>query len=103
METVSITFTGRLTTQVEVWIAYVGEDANVHAQELSSFPYTFTVAKGTLLSISGYSPSSGTFGYPILTVNSKEAAPVFSVDSSPKYFIAYAVTAKEDSTCAIFN
>lgn len=101
--TVSITFQGSLVG-AKLSIAYVTASQQITTFEFENTPITIEVAKDTLISMAGYSPSIGMFSYPIVREqNLVELTPVFTKSAGSTYYVSYTSIAKEDITYTVLN
>lgn len=101
--TVSITFQGSIVS-ASLSIAYVTVDQQITTLEFKNTPITIEVAKGTLISMAGYTTRVGVFLYPVVQdLNNVDLPVVFSKSVGSYYYIEYAVIAKEDTTYKVIN
>ena len=104
MSTVPVTFTLGASFNASyqsIWIAFVDGNGQLQTQQLSwdSFPYTFNIMNGTLVSLSAYTSKSGVFHVPIITGNTTGVVlEPFNRPDSGKMFKTYALIAGTDAS-----
>lgn len=90
-----------------IWIAFVDGNGQLQTQQLSwdSFPYTFNIMKGTLVSLSAYTRHAAMFPSPIITGNTTGAVhePFTRLEDDIKQFTTYALIAGTDASYTISN
>ena len=87
-----------------IWIAFVDGNGQLQTQQLSwdSFPYTFNIMNGTLVSLSAYTSHDAMFWIPIITGNTTGVVhePFTRLDGI-KRFKTYALIAGTDASYTI--
>lgn len=107
MSTVPVIFTRGANFNAayqSIWIAFVDGNGQLQTQQLSwgFFPYTFNIAKDTLVSLSAYTSASGMFPIPRITGNvTGSVAEPFTQSDSRRTFTSYALIAGTDSTYTV--
>lgn len=87
-----------------IWIAFVDGNGQLETQQLSwaSFPYTFNIMKGTLVSLSAYTSNSSMFPVPIIAGNTTGVvSEPFTRPDGGKMFKTYALIAGTDASYTV--